>query len=713
MRSIYFLFLFIVCYCTYADEYTIFEENGYYGLKDHEGETTVPAVYDQLGWSDGSRTVIDQVLGFKKGQLWGILSVKNKEIVAPTYHSLTALSPLLLIASVKGNFSNKHFYGIVDLKGRTIVSFNYFQLRPFHQHLLASDFDGSGQVYGVITYENRVIIPLSYQRVEKNRGVYIATNKSLKQDVYARDGSVIELGLDSMVQKNKGWIAYRDGYAGFIGNEGERLFDISYKSMAVGKKKVSPMQFSTWQVYENYELMLEVKCDSMTSENGHLIAFLNGANHFVGDSSSELASRAYIIRDIKDDLLITQHSKTRKWSAIHVANGVLLQNKDSIFFSSQNIIAKEEGVWNIYNAVGTKINRFSYQKVLNGFAEQHIAQRNENWGIINKKGREVSSFKYDTIISAEFGYKVGYLNKWGAMNVIGNWIVPSEYDEITFFLDIVSGRKGYAYSLFNWKGDLLNKVTTRPLYQAGRYIVIKGDDGREGLLNAAGKMAFPAMYDSILVKEGYIELKKDGFSSVASREGKTIFSLEDQIQEVGGYSEQYFLVKKNDRWGFTDYQGRLRVSNRYDSLQVFSGGLAATFLRGKWGFIDKSEILRVQPHYDHVEPFTQQLTIAINSGFYGLIDKAGVEVVPLEWQKLERLPSGNFLVQNAKGRFGLIDAKGNFVLRPNYDQIKDFRDAVAVKSDGRWGLLSSTRHEIFQLKYRSLQIHGKYSLVQL
>ena len=62
MRILTFILLSFLSFNLIADQFVVFEKNGYFGIKDEEGQVTVPAVYEKLGWSDGSSAVKNGVI---------------------------------------------------------------------------------------------------------------------------------------------------------------------------------------------------------------------------------------------------------------------------------------------------------------------------------------------------------------------------------------------------------------------------------------------------------------------------------------------------------------------------------------------------------------------------------------------------------------------------------------------------------------------------
>lgn len=87
----------------------------------------------------------------------------------------------------------------------------------------------------------------------------------------------------------------------------------------------------------------------------------------------------------------------------------------------------------------------------------------------------------------------------------------------------------------------------------------------------------------------------------------------------------YLPVQINDTWGFITNSGDYLIYPKFDEVMPFSEGMAAVCTGEKWGFIDTLGRVIVKPQYDAVTIYKE----------------------------------GKAFVQNDKGQFECIDAKGN------------------------------------------------------
>ena len=710
MRKLTFILFFIDSLTLKAEGFTVFEKDGYFGIKDETGSVTVPAVYEKLGWSNGSTQVCNGVIGFRQDKLWGLITVRNKALTGQRFYTIEPILDNYFKASIKGRFSNHLFHGILDEKGRTIISFNYFTVEPLGVNWLVSAFDGKRQQFGVASFQNQLLVPTEYESIFTEKGLFIARQNAQRFDMFLSSGQQVLFNLDSIFYED-GWIAYQDGYAGYLSSEGELMYDFDFKEFSKDGEIITPISFPEWTVYKGDSIHLKWLCDSLTvTTQGTLMAYLNGAHHLLLKNSTLLNNHQLVLKEASKDQMIVQNSQTKKWSILSETGSEVVSGYDSIFAVGNHYGCVDSKGLHLINKNGQSVNRLPLQDLRPGLNGQFLTKRNNYWGIIGSDQQKVT-FKYDSIVTVENRYLISYLNRWGVMNDRLEWVVRSEFNEIISMGDLIIGRRGKGYTIHH-KGTALYKTVTRPIKELGTCILVKGDSAKYGLMNSSGEMVVMPQYSSIRLLEGYFELKSESGISLMNSDGKIILKEEEGYQQVSGFSEGYFMVKKENRWGFIDDLGRLRISNRYSGVGPFSEGMAAIKLRGKWGFIDKDERLRIQPYYDRVLTFKNKRTIVQLDGQYGLVDENGREVLELIWKSIHRLNTDNYIVRDKDNRVGLVDEAGSFIFRPSFDYLEDFGDRVLVSKNGSWGVLSYSGNPIFKIKNEEIKVVGDFTMVK-
>ncbi|MEP5612643.1 MAG: WG repeat-containing protein [Cyclobacteriaceae bacterium] len=704
-----YLSIVFLCYSTIGADFSVFEKDGRFGIKDGAGAVTIPAVYEKLGWSTGDQVVYEGVIGFRRDGLWGLVSIKNKILTENKFYTLSTFDDGLLLASIKGRFSNHLFHGILNPDGEVKISFNYFGLKRLENSFVATEFDQYRLKVGLLSGENTVLIPIKYKSITSVNNWFVAERFDQRKDVYLGD-QLITQNLDS-VRSSIGFVAFKNGLAGYFDKKGVQKYPFEFKNIQVTDGKVQTDNFPFWEVFEKESKVLEKNCDSLSVDDGLWTMHLNGAKHKVFPTDQFKVPTKYELQEVVNDNLIVRHIKTGKWSVLDYSGKSIVQDQDSIFASGSHYIVKYDGKWNLYNGFGTKVNRLPLQSLKTGVGNHFMAQRNNYWGVIDFSGKTYINFKYDSLDIAGDLYIAKFHSKWGILDKHGNWKIYPEFAEFRVYQELIVGRKGAAYSYFN-RDQLLYKTTFHIEGQLGSSFIIKDEEEHLGLLAPSGTIISYPSFTSIKRIGDYFVLSDSSFTNLADIEGKVLVSGEQAYEDFGEVGEDYISARRNGRWGFVDSQGRLRVSNRYENVQAFQEDYAAIKLRGRWGFIDKSETLKVQPHYEEVSSFRKGLAIVKENEHFGIIDKDGEEIIAAIYQDIGRSANGNYYLTNDQGLIGLADENGSFILRANFASLLDLKDEILVKVNGKMGVLDYQGNQKFKISYSAITEQKGYLLLR-
>ncbi len=695
-----FFLVFILSHFVCATDFSVFEKDGRFGIKDENGVVAVPAVYEKLGWSDGSKKIYAGTIGFKRDDLWGLVSIKNKVLTENKFYTIAPFGNDLILASIKGKFSNHLFYGVLDNKGLVKISFNYFSLEQLGMDFLATEFDQYRSKVGMLSLENRITIPIKYKSIKLKNGWFIANKFDDKKDVY-RNKTLVVQGLDS-IRIDTGITGYKNGFAGHFDEGGAQNFHFEYKDIFEKNDLLETVRFPVWEVYKNEEKILERSCDSLSLNQNFWTMHLNGVKHKVFPSDEFKISNEYELQGVIGNKFVVREIKTGRWSVLNESEQTLIQDKDSIKISGSHFIVMNEGDWDLFNSYGSKVNRFPMQSINRGVGDCFITKRNNYWGVIDFSGKTYINFKYDSIRVSNDFYVARFHGKWGLLDKHGNWKVYPEFEEVTTYGNLRVGKKGESYSYF-YQDQFKYKTTFNIVEQLGSLLIVKDEDDILGLIGMDGSVIQLPEFESIRRIGDYVVFSNSGTSILSRMGNKILAGSEENYEDFGDLGEEYISAKKNGRWGFLDSEGRLRISNRYEDVRPFQENYAAIKLRGRWGFIDKSEKLMVQPHYQEVSSFSNDLAIVKENGRFGLINKSGEEVVEVDWKGITRTVNGNYLIENDQGLVGLVDKKGSFILRPNFSGIEDLKgENIVVKENGKMGVLDFQGNQKFKTAYSEI-----------
>ena len=196
----------------------VFKSGNFQGLMDPQGEIIIPPVYDAIGWSDGSPYGDQEVLGYSEHGKWGLLSLKNKKLTPPVFNNLKPFKDLSFIASKKADHSNHLFYGILDEKGNTSVSFSYFSIIDLNNELIKVGIYEDGEVfYGVRNVYDEEIIPTKYRSVNLLDNILICEGALGVAHLYNLHGKLLlNHWVEEIITHEKGYKIKSNGRVGMI-----------------------------------------------------------------------------------------------------------------------------------------------------------------------------------------------------------------------------------------------------------------------------------------------------------------------------------------------------------------------------------------------------------------------------------------------------------------------------------------------------------------
>ena len=681
--------------------FSIIEQDQKKGLVDQNGDIVIPIEYQDLGWSNGQQLVMNELLGYKENGLWGLINVKNQKITPAAYTALHPFDQNSIVAAKKGRYSNKVFYGIINSKGKILVDFKFRSLKKFEDQLVAG-LEREDQIfYGLINSNDKIIIPFEYKNIQPlSLERLVVTNSQNKIALFNNKGSVIYgFELDSIVEFYDNLsLVYQEGKLGVMNQKGQLVISPQYKKIEIGRgNNLKVLPYTEWRFLDhNNHLQDTWYFDQITPLSQNLFKVTIGANEVLINRNHQLiaSDKNWKINFKESGILIINNN--RKFGALNeFGEQILAFTYDSIYYENGYFITRQQWGqdqgWSLWDSQGNKLTRKSYDEIRPFRNYSFQARKGSFWGYLNAQGQEILPFKFQGAGPFIDGKaKVNLLGRDGFIDRDGDWIIKPFYE------NLVEGPQGlYLYQVgFRYHVlDSFENVLVRsgnPLKQTSWGILEIDSSGKFGLYNMEGIKILDTEYDEITnIKTGKIYLVKIGESrGLVDANGNFVFSLNPKLQEVYPPTEGFMKVKFDDRYGFVDFNGKLRIAYQYDQLRGFSEGMSAVKLRNKWGFLNKIEQLVVQPYYDKTEDFQAGLAIVSKDLKFGLVNISGELMLNQDFDSLYRMKNNRFLAFR-DDKVGLIDSTGHILIYPQYDQIVDLDNGyLIVKRKGDYGLMS-------------------------
>lgn len=296
-------------------------------------------------------------------------------------------------------------------------------------------------------------------------------------------------------------------------------------------------------------------------------------------------------------------------------------------------------------------------------------KKNNKYGLINFEGEQVTDAIYDTL--ENLPYKEGEFlvkkdGKLGVINMLGKTIIENKYDEIKVdsYYEEENNYKnsGYIvgsntssrmeYNYINYKQEQIN---SEPYKNIQRIIDIQNKD------------------------EVYLIYEKDGKYGVLKNNNEILKNEYDSIKYDN--LNKVFIVLKNNKYAVANIEGKIIISNDYDSIDIEGTYIYAEKNGNQTVFDNKGKIKENLEYKSEYLVENSEYKIVIDQeNKYGVEDLNGKKIIDNNYYYIEYLNNNYFIVSGQDGKNGLIDSKGKQVLELKYDTIQklDNSDLIQV-----------------------------------
>ena len=301
------------------------------------------------------------------------------------------------------------------------------------------------------------------------------------------------------------------------------------------------------------------------------------------------------------------------------------QDEDIYLIVMEN--GKKGVIKNKKQIIKNKYQSINYYDKSNVF----IVNRNGKYGFYNNTGKEILGTKYTNYSIAGNYIFVKKKDTSQLYDVHGNLVNSNNYKSIfetgnpSYF--IAENEAGY-YSIIS-KDKQIDEKYTNISYAFDNFFIFTNEDGKSGVLNLYTGIEIEPEYDSILLTGtvNCLEAKKGNIVDLYSKNIEKVVTMRDGIVEnigkdflvVHSKNDLVYLdkngeiisntevfpnlkiysIKKDEKWGFADSQGKIVVDCEYDIVtEINEYGFAGIYKDGKWGIIDEKGKVIVDPIYE-------------------------------------------------------------------------------------------------------------------
>ncbi|MBL3655059.1 WG repeat-containing protein [Fulvivirga sediminis] len=694
MKHLFLLFNLIILSSSFGvfanagDPYKLFEDQGKQGLKNTEGNVVIPAKYESIGWSKGGLEVVNNTVGYKTAEGWGLISLSNEIITKPEYMQIYPSGRRLIIAAKKGKVSQREFLGAISTDGKVALPFKYASITISDLRAIVSNKSGREYRYGVVDLGGKEILPMNYKEIIPLGNLrYAVKNQNNKTAIYNDNGKqIVDFSLDSISPFKAGYaVVFENHERGLVNTNGVMVSPVGSKDFDLSGEVPKKLDFNTWFILDQDQTEIDTLAfdDVEPVSEDYLQVYCNEKTWLIDSVGNALTPKNI------DELVYTPDGlmafrKKQKWGVMtQDSKEVLSARFDSVYLSNDMIYCREKvgGVkkWSLYDVHGVKKSTQLYDNIGPETSYIYPVKKGKYWGFINRAGDEVIHCVYDEVTPVIDGYlMVKFHGEYGVIDKVGRWIVFPQPK----FIKVIND---------DYYLELDRNLTNLKSFEDGTVYFTQ---------------------NKVEVFENYLlEYLNDGSVWKVDFEGRILNkpSANEKYQEVRKPTEGFYPVKINGQYGFIDNQNRLRIANRYDDVGNFSEELAAIKLLGRWGFIDKRERIVVQPLYNWVSGFEDGLSIASTNSGMGLINAQGTKVSAFDYDSVYHESNGRYVIIK-NGKKGLINKAGRLIVNPKYDELVDLGNGrVIVKKFKKYGVINLHGVDVIPLIYDKLYFDKAHS----
>ncbi|MGM5632110.1 WG repeat-containing protein [Apibacter raozihei] len=249
-----------------------------------------------------------------------------------------------------------------------------------------------------------------------------------------------------------------------------------------------------------------------------------------------------------------------------------------------------------------------------------------------KNGQDIEIKNYEKILSVNPQYYSVYNNgKTGTLSIEGKETIPVIYKYITY-LKSSKGEDTY-------KAKVTNEYT--------------------GIINVyTGEIIVSVEWEDVQILTSHLfKVLRKGKWGIIDREGKEVIPV--QYKQVDLLSPRFIRVKNDAELFFVTLDSSSKKQNS-DSLAFDALSIAQQNM--KYGITDANQTPLTAFRYDYITKTPQQVFIATRNKKYFLLNSEGKEITPeyksIEYNELTQ----NFLVQNLKNKWCLVNFQGEQIL---------------------------------------------------
>lgn len=525
------------------------------------------------GISNGSREYeIEKVSEYnyfvlQENNKYGVIDKEAKVIIQPTYSQVVIPNPqkAVFICTSENN-ENK----VLNANNEEILS-NYKGIESIRLKSIVSN----------LMYEKSV---LKYKENDKY-GLVDFNGKKVTEPIYDQ--------IQTLEYKEGELLVQKDGQFGVINIKGTELVPIQY----IGVR--SDAYYTEEDKFKNSGYIVSNKTDK-----GYRYGFIdNNGNEVLKTEYNDL-SRVTDIKDNNNIYIIA--SKNGQYGVYKNSEQLIKNEYQSISYNKSNniFLLEKSRTYGAADINGNKLIDIKYVQIDSNGNTLYAKTKDGNIDVYDAKGNKSNIESNVYKFSVEDGkYSIVITNNnneslYSLEDNTGKEIVKPQYTYIEYLYDdlFIASNMQKQLGIIDRNGNTkvefkyisIQKIKGSKLLQA-----LLREDNKIEIYNSKIEKIAEMIRPSVTEINDYIKVFNDTETLYLSKDEKIVENTQVYKQN------KLFAKKQNDKWGFVDENGTVKVNALYDKVTDFNEfGYAGIKLNGKWGSIDQNGNIVIEPTYE-------------------------------------------------------------------------------------------------------------------
>lgn len=235
---------------------------------------------------------------------------------------------------------------------------------------------------------------------------------------------------------------------------------------------------------------------------------------------------------------------------------------------------------------------------------------------------------------------------------------------------------------------------------------ISGQEEKQIILNGEGKPITNETFQYVgELSENVFPVQKNGYYGLIDINGSVIVPF--QYNWVSEMKNGTAIVQLGEKYGLIDKKGKYKIIPKYENLEYenFNDGLATFKKDSLEGAVNKNGKIIIPNEFEFIAEFHNGYARAKRNGKIGIINTKGKTIIPFQYNDVGELFNGYSFSfrESEKSKQGLMDLKGNVILKPEYDFVFPWEDGIVyLTKDNANGIADKYGNILIPLEYKHI-----------